>query len=112
MTNLERGPGAFELLGILRLRGWFASRTSHFAQDDNGMGEVETGSLRSLDSRRRLSPHDLFSRRCYCNATFMSRLWARKDQVSAVSSISFVMDLPAPWPAFVSMRIKIGAGPA
>ena len=48
----------------------------------------------------------------YCRSTFMFRLWARKAQVSANSSISLVMDFPAPWPALVSMRIRIGDGPA
>ena len=78
------------------------------AQDDKII-QWKPGSLRSLDSRGRLSLH---AHRRYCSATFMFRLWATKAQVSAVSSINFVIDLPAPWPAFTSMRISTGAGPA
>ena len=32
--------------------------------------------------------------------------------MSARSSMILAVGLPAPWPAFVSMRIRIGAGPA
>ena len=38
--------------------------------------------------------------------------WNRKAYMSAASSIRFEVGLPAPWPAFVSMRISTGASPA
>jgi hypothetical protein len=74
-----------------------------------GLGAVEAGSLRSLDGRMRPSPHEHCG---YFRSTFTSRLWATKAHVSDISSINLVMDLPAPWPALVSMRIRMGAGPA
>ena len=39
-------------------------------------------------------------------------LWNRNAYMSAASSIRFEVGLPAPWPAFDSMRIRIGASPA
>jgi len=38
--------------------------------------------------------------------------WNRNAYMSAASSIRFEVGLPAPWPAFDSMRIRIGASPA
>ena len=42
----------------------------------------------------------------------MPRLLTRKAKRSAASSILFVVGLPAPWPALVSIRIRTGSGPA
>ena len=38
--------------------------------------------------------------------------WKRKAYMSAASSIRFDVGLPAPWPAFDSMRMSTGASPA
>ena len=43
--------------------------------------------------------------------TFMPRFLTRKPQRSAHSSITLVVGLPAPCPAFTSMRISTGWSP-
>ena len=40
------------------------------------------------------------------------RFFARKASLSATSSIALAVGLPAPWPAEVSTRMRMGAGPA
>src|SRR5690606_28903167 len=42
----------------------------------------------------------------------MPRAFQRKAHLSAAWSIRLVIGVPAPWPARVSMRIRIGASPA
>jgi len=46
------------------------------------------------------------------NGNFIPRLFARKAHWSVASSMILLVGLPAPWPARVSILIKIGAGPA
>jgi|SRR5580704_13929617 len=85
-------PKFFWLLenSAFRLRGWFASQTSPFIR--------MVGVLTIMNS--------------YFRSISIPRLYATNAQVSAVSSINFVIDFPAPCPALVSMRISTGAGPA
>jgi hypothetical protein len=47
----------------------------------------------------------------YEAGTFMFKVRTRKPQRSAYSSMIFEVGLPAPCPAFVSMRMRTGAGP-
>src|SRR5438270_5408203 len=44
--------------------------------------------------------------------TFIPRFFTKNAHSSAYSSICFVVGLPAPWPARVSIRISTGAEPA
>src|SRR6266550_414483 len=46
----------------------------------------------------------------YCSAGFMCSSRTRNANLSAASSICLVVGLPAPWPAFVWMRTRIGLG--
>src|SRR5438105_3635275 len=59
-------------LGIPRLRGWFAARTSHFAQDDRGARfSWEMARFARWTGECARPPHEN-----HCSATFISRLWA------------------------------------
>ena len=48
----------------------------------------------------------------HLEGTSIASTLTRKAHRSAASSMILAVGLPAPWPAFVSMRIRIGLSPA
>lgn len=52
METPRHASGGAHRLGILRLRGWFALRTIHFAQDDNGYFQDDGGLFYGADQPR------------------------------------------------------------